>query len=229
MYVQGSNLLKWNLRLLDGEKTIRDLLVEDEKWVVEHLMADTGDWLPGREVLVPPELLQQPLPSDGVVPVEISREKMEACDDITADEPVSRQKSYSVASYVGPLPSWSCDWNPHLRSLRELIGYSVTGHGADDGTVEDGIIWCGDTWTLRYLVVDMGSFFSPRRFLLPTPVIRKVDWTERKIEAYTNQQTLSVVPEYGGLEQLTADVERDLHRIYQGRPGSWWQEGERHG
>jgi hypothetical protein len=94
-----------------------------------------------------------------------------------------------------------------------------------DGTVADALVWCGDEWTLRYLVVDMGSFFSPRLFLLPTPIIHKVTWVDRRIDIYANRQTLSVVPEYGGIEQLTADVESELHRIYQGRPGSWWQEG----
>lgn len=222
MYVQASDLLAWELRLSDGEEDIQDILVEDETWVVEHLMANTGDWLPGRDVLVPPELLRQPSPSEGKVPVELTREDMEACDDITADEPVSRQKSYSVASYVGPLPSWSCDWNPHLRSLRELTGYAVTGHGADDGTVEDGIIWCGNTWTLRYLVVDMGSFFSPKRFLLPTPIIHRIDWDNRQIEIHANRQTLSIVPEYSGTDQLTPTFEKELHRFYHGRLGLWW-------
>jgi hypothetical protein len=229
MYVRASNILNSNLRLQDGKKAIRDLLVDDKSWQCLHVVVDTGDWLPGREVLLSPEALGEQPFEENITPAALSRADIEACDDITADEPVSRQKIYSMASYVGPLPPWSCDWNPHLRSVKELLGYAVAAHGTEDGTVADAFVWCGDEWTLRYLVVDMGSFFSPRLFLLPTPIVHEVTWDERRIRIYANRQTLSVVPEFEGMEQLTAGFESELHRIYQGRPGSWWREGERHG
>jgi len=37
---------------------VEDLLVDDETWSVADLVVDTGDWLPGKEGLVPPSVVE---------------------------------------------------------------------------------------------------------------------------------------------------------------------------
>ena len=45
----------------DGQVgTVSDLLFEDVGWVVRWLMIDTGNWVPGRKVLLPLSALGHP-------------------------------------------------------------------------------------------------------------------------------------------------------------------------
>lgn len=221
MYMSAKAILDSDLRLTDGKKAIRDLLIDGNSWEVQHLVADTGDWLPGREVLVPPELLQQPMRKESCVPVQLGKADVECCDDITADEPVSRQKAYYMACSEGP-PAWACHWNPKLRSLKELLTYSIEGHGSVAGVITDVIIWCDEIWHARYLVCDMGSLFAARLLVIPTKIVKNILWNYRTVEVLCNAQTFSVIPEFEGVDDLTDDYERELYRLYHGRVGSWW-------
>jgi len=40
--------------------TVSDFLFEDAAWMIRWLVVDTGHWLPGRKVLLPPSVLGQP-------------------------------------------------------------------------------------------------------------------------------------------------------------------------
>jgi uncharacterized protein YrrD len=43
----------------DGEiGHVADLLIDDASWTIRHLVVDTGNWLPGRKVLVGPDRLR---------------------------------------------------------------------------------------------------------------------------------------------------------------------------
>ena len=43
------------LGVLDGTiGHVKDFYFDDQSWVVRYLVADTGSWLPGRQVLISP-------------------------------------------------------------------------------------------------------------------------------------------------------------------------------
>jgi hypothetical protein len=48
----------YSIRATDGEiGSVHDFLFDDEHWTVRYLVADTGDWLSGRLVLISPAIL----------------------------------------------------------------------------------------------------------------------------------------------------------------------------
>ena len=56
----------WNASAIDGYAieasdgrlgTVCDFLFDDTSWLVRWLVADTGTWLSGRKVLLPPSVL----------------------------------------------------------------------------------------------------------------------------------------------------------------------------
>jgi hypothetical protein len=55
-----------------------------------------------------------------------------------------------------------------LRSLKELERYKVNATDGHIGSVVDFLL-DDQRWTVRYLVVETGSFFSERRVLI-TPI-----------------------------------------------------------
>jgi hypothetical protein len=59
----------WNASAINGYAiessngrlgTVSDLLFEDAGWAIRWLVVDTGNWLPGRKVLLPLSALGQP-------------------------------------------------------------------------------------------------------------------------------------------------------------------------
>ncbi|MBD3388810.1 MAG: hypothetical protein GF416_07055 [Candidatus Altiarchaeales archaeon] len=64
----------------DGEvRSVDDFLFDDLAWTVRYLVANTGEWLPERQVLISPVALGKP-PKGGVVPEEAACESHEGAD-----------------------------------------------------------------------------------------------------------------------------------------------------
>jgi hypothetical protein len=96
--------------------TVSDFLFEDVSWINRWLVVDTGNWLPGREVLLPPSALGQPDPVLRQFPVKLTMQQVKDSPDIDTDRPVSRQMESHVYDYFGWDPYWSGGYFP-LRGV----------------------------------------------------------------------------------------------------------------
>src|SRR5437867_11234489 len=77
----------------DGEVgKIDEFYFDDASWRVRYLVADTGNWLTGRRVLLPPAALGPPDRERHVLPVSLTRKQIEASPDINTDQPITRQQ-----------------------------------------------------------------------------------------------------------------------------------------
>src|SRR5512134_3714515 len=86
---------------------VHDLWCDDKSWVVRYLEIDTGSWLPGRKVLVPPSAMGQPQWSERVFPVSMTREQIEKSPSIGHDEAIDRNRETELFSYYGWQPYWA--------------------------------------------------------------------------------------------------------------------------
>jgi len=87
--------------------TVSDLFFEDVGWVVRWLVVDTGNWLPGRKVLLPRSALGHP---DRVLhhfPINLTMQQIKDSPNVDTDLPVSRQIEAQVHDYFGWDPYWS--------------------------------------------------------------------------------------------------------------------------
>jgi hypothetical protein len=96
------------LRATDGEiGHIKDLYFDDQDWVVRYLVADTGEWLPGRMVLLSPVVLTN-FDLDGVCrAVSLTRKQIESSPSISSHMPVSRQFEEEYYRYYGWPNYWT--------------------------------------------------------------------------------------------------------------------------
>jgi hypothetical protein len=85
---------------------VHDFYFDDQTWTVRYLVVDTGNWLPGRKVLVAPVALGQPDWETKVFPVELTREQIENSPEIDVDKPISRQQETDLHDYYG----WPTYW-----------------------------------------------------------------------------------------------------------------------
>ena len=62
----------------DGEiGHVKDFYFDDQCWAVRYVIADTGNWLAGRLVLISPYAIQKLLTGEKVLPVNLTRKQIE--------------------------------------------------------------------------------------------------------------------------------------------------------
>ena len=96
---------------------VSDLLFEDAGWVVRWLVVDTGNWLPGRKVLLPLSVLGRPDRALHHFPVKLTRQHVRDSPDIDTDQPVSRQIEAHVYDYFGWDPYWGGSFLPMSNAM----------------------------------------------------------------------------------------------------------------
>jgi hypothetical protein len=84
--------------------TVSDLLFDDATWLVRWLVVDTGGWLSGRKVLLPPSVLGHLDTERHEFSVRLTKQQVKDSPDIDADRPVSRQAEANVARYYSWAP-----------------------------------------------------------------------------------------------------------------------------
>jgi sporulation protein YlmC with PRC-barrel domain len=85
---------------------VKDFYFDDRHWAVRYVVADTGSWLPGRQVLISPHALGG-LHQDGkVLRVNLTRKQIEDSPSIESHKPVSRQYEEEYYRHYG----WPYYW-----------------------------------------------------------------------------------------------------------------------
>jgi sporulation protein YlmC with PRC-barrel domain len=86
--------------------TVSDFLFDDATWLVRWLVVDTGKWLSGRKVLLPPSVLGHLDPKREEFAVRLTMQQVKESPDIDTERPVSRQMETDVYDYYGWSPYW---------------------------------------------------------------------------------------------------------------------------
>lgn len=104
----------------DGEiGQVKDFYFDDQTWAIRYLVADTGSWLPGRQVLISPYSLGRLDQTEKVLRVNLTRKQIEASPSIDLHKPVSRQYEEEYYRYFG----WPYYWQGD--ALWGLSGYPI--------------------------------------------------------------------------------------------------------
>ena len=113
MLLSIKNLLRYKIEATDGGiGHVDSFLFDDQEWTIRYLVIDTGNWLPGRKVLVPPSALGKPGGMIDAFPVEFSREQVKNSPDINTEKPVSRQQEIELYAYYNWSPYWGIGGGP---------------------------------------------------------------------------------------------------------------------
>ena len=98
------------LGALDGPiGHVKDFYFDDRSWVVRYLIADTGNWLPGRQVLISPHTLGNPYLTGRHLSVNLTRKQIEDSPAIESHTPISRQYEEDYYRHYGWPHYWQGD------------------------------------------------------------------------------------------------------------------------
>jgi hypothetical protein len=95
------------LGALDGAiGHVKDFYFDDQNWAVRYLVADTGTWLSGRQVLISPHAVGNAYQGGKALMVNLTRKQIEDSPSIETHQPVSRQYEEEYYRYFG----WPYYW-----------------------------------------------------------------------------------------------------------------------
>jgi hypothetical protein len=235
------------LHARDGEiGRCRDFLFDDEDWVVRYMVADTGRWIPDKEVLLSPMALGEPEWEAKKLPVDLTRPQIREAPSVAANEPVSRQmeaaihEHYGFPYYWGGADLWGVMarpdllrdaapteeegpikpmGDPHLRSVREVTGYRIQARDGEIGHIEDFVL-DDETWALRYMVVDTRNWLPGRKVLVAPVWVEDLDWPNAKAAVGLTRAEIEGAPPFRAGMPVSREYEARLYDHY-GRSVYW--------
>ncbi|KAA0143058.1 PRC-barrel domain containing protein [Gimesia chilikensis] len=237
MFRSTNELNGYHVLATDGEcGTVKDFLFDDESKIVRYLVVDTGNWLPGRKVLVSPVAIDQPNLDTRELPTVLSKDNIETSPTLENDLPVSRQKEVALSSHFNWPMYWGhsdsgldhhssqtqlveLDGNPHLRSVKEVIGYHIQCMEGTLGHIDDLIVDT-ESWTMRYLVIDTQNWLPGKKVIIAFDWITHFTWEDKKAHVDLTEEQVRDAPVYDPRLPVNRAYEVQLYDFY-GRPTYW--------
>jgi len=248
MLIKAKTLSGYTLRSLDGDiGKVEEFYFDDHHWTVRYLVANTGNWIMGRQVLISPYALTTVNQEEQYIAINLTKEQIEGSPSLSHDKPVSRQFEESYNMYYGMPMYWGGpylwgtypvivhdpkvwsqsiqgqeSWNPNLRSTSAVSGYDIRASDGDIGHVEDFII-NDETWAICYLVVDTQNWLPGKKVLISPQWIDHVSWDLSAVFVNLSREAIKESPEYSEEALLNRDYEAKIYKHYH-RQGYWVDE-----
>ncbi|MCF7788382.1 MAG: PRC-barrel domain-containing protein [Prosthecobacter sp.] len=240
MLYKAKTLKGCSLQNLDGEEIskVSQFYFDDWHWTVRYLVANTGGWLTGRQVLISPYALVAVNADRENIVTDLTKEQIVSSPSLHCDKPVSRQFEkayhgfYGYPMYWNGPCSWGAysypmreqeewkqpsrgeeEWDLHLRSTDQVSGYAIQAADGEIGHVEDFVI-DEETWSIRYLVVATRNWWPGKKVLVSPQWIDRLSWNNSKVFISLTREAILQSPQYTEEALLTRDYEIELHDHY---------------
>lgn len=248
MLSKAKTLNGYKLDSRDGEiGKVKEFYFDDQHWTIRYLVADTGNWLAARKVLISPYALNTVIKSAKHLTVDLTKKQIEDSPSLDTHKPVSQQFEVDYYGYYRWPAYWSGSsawgeypyierdktkwgkgteaaksWDRHLRSTEEVTSYHVQALDGEIGHIEDFVI-DDETWAIRYLIVGTKNWWPGKKVLISPQWIERVSWSEAKVFINLSREAVKKSPEYTEEALLAREYEIGLHRHYD-RKGYWIDE-----
>jgi sporulation protein YlmC with PRC-barrel domain len=188
--------------------SLYDFYFDDETWGIRHAVIRAGHRILSRKVLISPGELGRPDLESRSFRVDLTKEHVRNSPVTNTRKPVSRQQLDLLHSHYG-WPAWilAGGMNPapftvppvpveelehieslrreadiHLRSIREVVRYSVQGIGSRTGYLSDMVVNVR-TWVIACLMVTTRGWLRGTGILISPWLVREIRWGDRTVSA----------------------------------------------
>ena len=164
MLRNASTINGYAIAASDGQiGTVSDFLFDDIGWMVRWLEVDTGNWLSGRKVLLPPSVLGHLDPEGKKFSVTLTMQQVKDSPEIDTDRPVSRQMETDIYDYYGwsPYSGWRTLHGRFRLHGRAMVASRLHGRSA---TRAAKLPMSGEATTIR---ISAASKRSPGTISMP--------------------------------------------------------------
>lgn len=222
---------------------IREFYFDDDTWTIRWVVAQAGNWLTGRLVLLSPKTLGIINDEDKTIAVDLTRDQVRTSPSPETNRPVSRQFEVDYYTYFGWPYYWVGPylWGPspypvlpaevpdlasemarrthpkmdlHLRSTDEVSGYHIGARDGEIGHVDDFLF--GDTdWSIHYVTVETRNWLPGKHVLVPPPWIKEIQWEDSKVRVEASREDIRQAPAYDAAQPVDADLEQRLSQYFE--------------
>lgn len=231
------SMVGFSIRATDGDLgKVHDFYFDDATWTIRYMVAETGNWLPGRKVLISLVALGKPDWNSRTFPVNLTCDQVRNSPDIDTEMPVFRQHQAALHEYY----QWPLYWesgyqgtmgitpypllevplvqkspdpdrhdDPHLRSTRQVTGYHIHATNGEIGHVEDFFV-DDENWTICNLVVETGNWLVGKKVIIPPSWIKSVNWAEAGVYIDRMRESVKNSPDVDPAKAIQRDNERPL-------------------
>jgi hypothetical protein len=100
-------VLGYHIQARDGDiGHVHDFVADDLNWPIRYLVVDTGNWLPGRKVLVAPAWLEAVAWVSKTVHIDLPRDVIKGSPQFDPSVPVNREYEVRLYDYYGRPKYW---------------------------------------------------------------------------------------------------------------------------
>jgi hypothetical protein len=236
------------IHAIDGDiGKIVDFYFDDRSWKIRYMVVDIGRWLPGRKVLLAPQVIGKPDWIHSIIPVMVTREQVRQSPDIDTDVPIERVNEARLYHHYG----WETDWasegmvtgaaqvnqwinipemvgevgkrefDEHLRSASFLNGTVLYGLVDPVGSIHDFAL-DDVSWSIPFVVVTVEHGKS---IIIPSRIIKDfyVEESTGRIDSSYSLLAVRNSPEFddAGPTILCVEQKEELEQLYPqslGRP-----------
>ncbi len=235
------DIIGYRIRAKDGDfGKVRDFFFDDHSWTIRYVVADTGHWLPGRQVLLAPVEVSDADTAGRLLVVSLTQQQIAGSPSVETDLPVSRQQESELAAYYGWEPYWgtlggpavgvlvpaqtakavqTAHGDPHLRSVMESTGYHIQASDGEIGHVDDYIAQ-SDDFGIRYLVVSTRNLLPGHKVLVSPAWVQSFDWANATVHLDLTREEIKNAPRFDPNAPVDRSYEKLLHEHYR-RPPYW--------
>jgi hypothetical protein len=154
-----------------------------------------------------------------VLLVNLTRQQIDDSPSIDQHKPVSRQQEmeyhqhYGHNYYAKAMSSWGLAGYPvivppplmtrpeqgagdaHLRSGKELTGYSVEANDGTVGEISDFLV-DGRTWVIREVVVECGHCYAGNKVVVRTEKISRINYPLRTVDLDSTREAFATASQH---------------------------------
>lgn len=106
-----------------------------------------------------------------------------------------------------------------IRELRDLNDASVIATDGSAGRVSD-FLFDDRTWTLRYLVADVGNWMVRHNVEIPVEAIRDLNWGKKQVRVQLTRAQVQAAAGLDSRKPVSKQQELAVRKFY-GWPASW--------
>jgi sporulation protein YlmC with PRC-barrel domain len=235
------HLMDFSVVTTDGTKgKIKDVLFDEDTWIVRYLEADFGNFFKDKRILIPGVKFMEPDWEKELFPINLTKNEIENSPSPEADQPVSKKIEQMLGKYYNYAYPWSYSVAPgtlgyypvrpfnipektvteeevdtNLRSVDEVTGYDIHALDGKIGHVEDLIIDDSD-WQIVYVIADTGGILPwSKKGILSIHWLKKISYSRKEVFMDLYKETIENAPEFDSKYPFAADYEKALFEYYQ--------------
>jgi hypothetical protein len=236
------NLSDFSIETLDGAKgKIKDILIDEDTWIIRYIEADFGNILRPDRKLIPGIYFGQPAWLHKNLPVDITLEQIEKSPVPDSDKPISKKYEEMLSQYYEYAWPWAYTIPPGtvgyypsnlvqeekipadaesitgLRSFNEIKGYNIIAVDGKLGKLVD-IIADDSEWQISYIIADTSWLPWSKSVILSVHWLKTISYLKRELSLDLQTETIRNAPEYDAEYPFASDFEEALFDHYRKHP-----------